>query len=78
MTKLQLEDLKISNPMLMKLICNNKVVIHIAHNHARTKLVDVDQKFFNEKLEGLICMSYAPTQEFPHVLMEGLQKGQIL
>ncbi|KAL6311712.1 hypothetical protein AAG906_024601 [Vitis piasezkii] len=51
----------------MKLYCDNKATILIAHNpvfHDRTKHVEVDKCFIKEKLEnGLICMSYIPTTE---------------
>ena len=40
-----LEDLKVTSPMPMKLYCDNKATINIAHNpvqHDRTKHVEVD------------------------------------
>ena len=51
----------------MKVFCDNKAAIAIAHNpilHDRTKHVEVDKHFMMEKLEeGLICTSYIPTDE---------------
>ena len=51
----------------MKLYCDNKAVILIAHNpvlHDWTKHVEVDKHFIKEKLEnGLTCMLYIPTTE---------------
>ena len=51
----------------MKVFCDNKAAIAIAHNpilHDRTKHVEVDKHFMKEKLEeGLICTSYIPTDE---------------
>ena len=62
-----LDDLKIYNPLPMKVYCDNKAAISIAHNpvlHDRTKHVEVNKHFIKEKLEnGLICMPYIPTTE---------------
>jgi len=48
----------------MKLFCDNKSAINIAHNpvqHDRTKRIEIDRHFIKEKLEeGLICLSYVP------------------
>ncbi|RVX14701.1 Retrovirus-related Pol polyprotein from transposon RE2 [Vitis vinifera] len=59
-----LEELKVASPFPMKVFCDNKVVITIAHNpvlHDRTKHVDVDKHFIKHKLEnGLIVMPYIP------------------
>ncbi|KAL6333904.1 hypothetical protein AAG906_039316 [Vitis piasezkii] len=61
-----LEDLQVSSPLPMKVYCNNKAAILIAHNpvfHDRTKHIEVD-KPIKEKLDsGLICMPYTPTSE---------------
>ena len=57
-----LDDLKMSNQLPMKVYCDNKVIISIAHNSAlrdRTKHVEVDKHFIKKKLEiGLVCMPY--------------------
>lgn len=76
-----LEDLKISNPLPMKVFCDNKVAISVAHNpifHDRTKHVEVDKHFIKEKLDnGLICMPYIPTiEQIANILTKGLQKKQ--
>lgn len=76
-----LEDLKISNPLPMKVFCDNKVAIYVAHNpifHDRTKHVEVDKHFIKEKLDnGLICMPYIPTiEQIANILTKGLQKKQ--
>ena len=46
----------------MKLYCDNKSTINIAHNpiqHNRTKHIEIDRYFIKEKLkEGVVCMSY--------------------
>ena len=65
----------------MKMHCDNKAAIVIAHNpilHNRTKHVEVNKHFIKEKIEeGGICMSYIPTAEqIADVLTKGLYKGQ--
>jgi len=51
----------------MKLYCDNKCAISIAHNpvqHDRTKHIEVDRHFIKEKLDsGLICTPYVSSQE---------------
>ena len=60
----------------MKLYCDNKSAISIAHNpvqHDRTKHKEIDKHFIKEKLDsGLICTAYVPTR---HQLAEVLTKG---
>ena len=50
----------------MKLYCDNKSAINIAHNpkqHDRTKHIEIDRHFIKEKLEkGVVCMSYVPSE----------------
>lgn len=49
----------------MRLYCDNKAAINIAHNsvqHDQTKHIKINRHFIKEKLDsGLICMSYVPT-----------------
>ena len=76
-----LEELKISSTLPMKLCCDNKTTILIAHNlvlHNRTKHVEVDKHFIKEKLEnGLICMLYIPTTEqVADMLTKGIRTKQ--
>ncbi|KAL5732677.1 hypothetical protein ACOSQ2_032369 [Xanthoceras sorbifolium] len=76
-----LEDLKISNPLPMKLYCDNKATISIAHNpvfHDRTKHAEVDRHFIKEKLDtGIIYIPYVTTTEqVADVLTKGLPKKQ--
>ena len=51
----------------MKLFCDNKVTISIAHNpvqHGRTKHIEVDRHFIKENLEaGIICIPFVTTKE---------------
>ena len=52
--------------MTIKLYCDNKSAINIAHNliqHDQTKHVEVDQHFIKEKLNsGFICTPYVSTK----------------
>ena len=55
-----LKELKISNQLPIKVYCDNKATISIAHTlalHDKTKHVEVDKHFIKEKLEnGLIAI----------------------
>ena len=74
--KIILEDLKVQWSKPMKLYCDNKLAISIAHNpvqHDRTKHREIDKHFIKEKLDsGLICSPYVPTG---HQLADVLTKG---
>lgn len=75
--KIILDDLKIKWEGPMKLLCDNKSAINIAHNpvqHDRTKHVEVDIHFIKEKIDsGLICTPYVPTNgQLADVLTKGL------
>ncbi|EXB75222.1 hypothetical protein L484_026004 [Morus notabilis] len=72
-----LEELRRPVIMPMKLYCDNKAAINIAHNpvqHDRTKHVEIDRHFIKEKIEaGAICMPFVPTsQQVADVLTKGL------
>ena len=60
----------------MKLYCDNKSTIRIAHNSVQpdqTKHIEIDRHFIKEKLDsGLICTPYVPTR---HQLADVLTKG---
>ena len=60
----------------MKLYCDNKSAINIAHNpiqHDRTKHIEIDRHFIKEKLEeGGVCMFYVLSE---HQLANILRKG---
>ncbi|KAK2974430.1 hypothetical protein RJ640_011327 [Escallonia rubra] len=75
--KIILKDLKIKLKTPMKLYCDNKSAINIAHNpiqHDRTKHVEADRHFIKEKLEsGLICTPYISTKgQLADILTKGL------
>ena len=75
--KIILEDLKIRWDGPMRLYCDNKSTISIAHNpiqHDRTKHIEVDRHFIKEKLESrLIYTPYVTTQgQLADVLTKGL------
>ena len=75
--KIILEDLKIKWEGPMKLYCDNKSAINIAHNpvqHDRTKHVEVDRHFIKEKLNsGLICTPFVSTDgQLADILTKGL------
>lgn len=75
--KIILDDLKIKWEGPMKLYCDNKSAINIAHNpvqHDRTKHIEIDRYFIKEKLEGgLICIPYVPSgSQLADVLTKGL------
>ncbi|KAK2433017.1 putative mitochondrial protein [Trifolium repens] len=75
--KIILEDLKIKWEEPMKLYCDNKSAISIAHNpvqHDRTKHIEVDRHFIKEKLDsGLICTPFVSSQnQLADVLTKGL------
>ena len=75
-----LKDLKINFEEPMKLYCDNKAAISIAHNpvqHDRTKHVEVDRHFIKEKVESKeVCLNYVPTKhQLADVLTKGLDRG---
>ena len=54
--KIILEDLKVQWSKLMKLYCDNKSTINIAHNpvqHDRTKHIEIDRHFI--KKSWIVC-----------------------
>ena len=71
-----LKELKIEFEEPMRLYCDNKSTISIAHNHVyhdRTKHMEVDRHFIKEKLDGdIISIEYVPTS---YQLADLLTKG---
>ena len=75
--KIVLEDLKVKWEGPIRLYCDNKSAISIAHNpvqHDRTKHVEVDKHFIKEKLDSkLICTPNVPTGgQVADILTKGL------
>ena len=61
----------------MKLYCDKKSAISIAHNlvqHDQTKHIEVDRYFIKEKLDSdFICTPYTPSEsQLADVLIKGL------
>ena len=75
--KIILDDLKIKWLGPMKLYCDNKSAINIAHNPVqqdRTKHIEVDRLFIKEKMDsGQICTPYISSKDqLADVLTKGL------
>lgn len=71
------EDLRVKWYGTMKLYCDKKSIISIAHNpvqHDQTKHVKVDRRFIKEKLDsGLICTLHVSTDKrLADILTKGL------
>jgi len=62
-----MEELQVPFEKPIKLYCDNKAAVSIAHNpvhHDRTKHVEVDRHFIKEKLDsGSVCMIYLPSKQ---------------
>lgn len=74
-----LRELKLQRTEPLKLYCDNKSAINIAHNpvhHDRTKHVEIDRHFIKEKIEGKeLCVVYIPSkQQQADILTKGLSK----
>jgi len=79
--KIILEDLRIKSDDPIRLYCDNKSAISIAHNpvqHDRIKHIEVDRHFIEEKLDsGLICTLCLLTRQTCRYSDEGAEQ-QIL
>lgn len=78
--KIILEDSKIKWDGPMRLYCDNKSAISIAHKpvqHDRTKHIEIDRHLFKEKLESLlICTPYVSTHgQLANILTKGLSSS---
>ncbi|RVW33903.1 Copia protein [Vitis vinifera] len=78
-----LKELNATSSLPMKVFCDNKVVIAIAHNpvlHDRTKHIEVDKHFIKEKLEnGLIVMPYIPTvEQVANILTKDCRRSSLM
>ncbi|PON51748.1 hypothetical protein PanWU01x14_214480, partial [Parasponia andersonii] len=75
--KMMLKELKLEPTSPMRLFCDNKAAISIAHNpvqHDRTKHVEVDRHFIKEKIKsGQITTPYVTTnQQLADILTKGV------
>ena len=64
----------------MKLYCDNKLAINIAHNpvqHDRTKHIEINRHFIKENLEArIIYLPFVPTtQQIADILTKGLLRS---
>ena len=78
--KIILDDLRIKWDGPMKLYCDNKSAINIAHNpiqHDRTKHIEIDRHFIKENLEeGVVRMSYVPSEhQLANIKTKGLNSS---
>lgn len=78
--KIILDNLKIKGEGPMRLYCDNKSAMSIAHNpvqHDRTKHIEVDRHFIKEKLKsGLICTPFVFSKDqLADVLTKGLSSA---
>lgn len=72
-----LDDLRIKRSGPIKLYCDDKSAITIAHNlvqHDRTKYIEIDRHFTKEEIEsGLISTPYVPScDQLEDVITKGL------
>jgi hypothetical protein len=62
-----LKELKIEVELPLKLYCDNKAAISIAHNpvqHDRTKHIEIDRHFIKEKIDsGTLCLPFIPSNQ---------------
>ena len=77
--KMLLKELRIELKLPLRIYCDNKTAISIAHNpihHDYTKHVEVDRHFIKEKIDdGTISVTYVPTsQQTIDVLTKALFK----
>ena len=78
--RMMFSDLGMKLEGLIKLYCDNKLAISIAHNpihYDRTKHMEINQHFIKEKLESrLICIPYiASNGQLSNFLTKGLSSS---
>ena len=75
--KILLRELGYDSKDPIKLFCDNKAAINIAHNpflNDRTKHIEIDRHFIKEKLrKGIICTPYVRTgDQLADILTKGV------
>jgi len=77
--KILLTKLGFDSKDSMRLYCDNKAAISIAHNpvqHDRSKHVEIDRHFIKEKFrKGIICTPYVKTGELADMLTKGVSSS---
>jgi hypothetical protein len=62
-----LKELKIEVELPLKLYCDNKATISIAHNPVQndlTKHIEIDHHFIKEKIDcGTLCLPFIPSNQ---------------
>jgi hypothetical protein len=62
-----LKELKIEVELSLKLYCDNKAAISIAHNSVEldlTKHIEIDRHFIKEKIDfGILCLPFVPSNQ---------------
>jgi hypothetical protein len=81
--KILLTELEFDSKDSMRLYCDNKVAISIAHNpvqHDRTKHVEIDLQFIKEKLRKCIsCTPYVKTgEQLADMLTKGVSSSTLI
>ena len=81
--KIFLMELHMVQKETMRLYCDNKAAISIAHNpvqHDRTKHIAMDKHFIKEKIEsGQICIPYVTSRkQLANVLTKGLPRPNFI
>ena len=76
-----MKEIRMTIELPMKLYCDSKAAISIAHNpiqHERIKHVEINRHFIKEKVEnGLVCMTYISSgEQLAKVLTKGLPGQQ--
>lgn len=74
-----LKGLKIVVELLLKLYCDNKATISIAHNpvqHHRTKHIEIDHHFIKEKIDSsTLCLPFVSSnQHTADILTKSLER----
>ena len=77
-----LEELKVIRRLPMKVFCDNKAAIAIAHNpvlHDRTKHVEVEKHFMKEnwKKVSFVCLTFQQKNKLLIFSLKGYQRSNL-